>query len=66
MTLLQLKKRVDHFMENERNHDLEVVIPNNKQSTGPIATTPVASAGQGIDWNKHLFIIHPANKMTEI
>jgi hypothetical protein len=56
MVLRQLKKIVDAAMENERNHDLEVVVSN----IGPSGVTPVYAVKQGIDHNKHLFVIHPA------
>ena len=65
MTLYQLKELVDSAIE-EGGGELRVCIPNNLPSIGPISVTNVISATHGFDWNSHMFIIWPENKMTEL
>lgn len=67
MTLRELKERVDRAFNRlrEGDDDLEVVIPNNKPSMGPISTTKIKSASQGIDWENGLFVLRPEVPMIE-
>ena len=65
MTIIELKKIVDYYCENERNHDLEVVIPNHKPSLGCIGATGVRHVQKGIDWDSHRLFIFPKVEMTE-
>jgi len=67
MTLRELKEKVDRAFDRlkEKEDDLEVVIPNNKPSMGPISTTKIKSASQGIDWENGLFVIIPEIPMIE-
>lgn len=62
MKLSELKKIIDERLE--QGGDLEVVIPDNRPSVGPISTTKVFSAGSGFDWNSGYFIIYPEHKLT--
>lgn len=63
MTLRELKESISHI--DESYDKLEVVIPNNKRSMGPIGTTKVTGIYQGIDWNSGYLIICPEVKMEE-
>lgn len=66
MTLKELKQRVDLYYEmNERYHDLEVCIPNNKGGMGGASVTKVKNANKGIDWDKGKFILYPEVPMIE-
>lgn len=64
MKLKELKESISRL--DERYDELEVVIPNNKRSMGPIGTTKVTGIYQGIDWNSGYLIICPEVKMFEI
>ena len=63
MTLKELKESISRL--DESYDELEVVIPNNKRSMGPIGTTKVTGIYQGIDWNSGYLIICPEVKMEE-
>lgn len=63
MTLRELKESISHL--DESYDELEVVIPNNKRSIGPIGTTKVTGLYQGIDWNSGYLIMCPEVKMEE-
>ena len=65
MKLKDLKIKVDWAMEQERNHDLEVCIPNNKGGQGGLSVTLVRGANPGIDWDRGKFLIWPENEMIE-
>ena len=66
MTLKELKQKVDHYYLNERNHDLEVCIPNNKTGwLGGMPVTSVKYANKGIDWDADKFILTPEKPMIE-
>lgn len=66
MTLKELKHRVDTlYGMSERNHDLEVCIPNHKGGVGGTSVTKVNSVNKGIDWDKGLFFIFPEVEMVE-
>lgn len=66
MTLKELKQRVDTYYEmNERYHDLEVCIPNNKGGLGGTSVTKVKYANKGIDWDSGKFILSPEVPMIE-
>lgn len=66
MTLKELKDRIASVPEGEFYDELNVCIPNNKGSIGPISTTDVKAAGQGIDWNNKKFMIWPEIEMIEM
>ncbi len=67
MTLKELKDKIDfHYNFSERNHDLEVGIPNNKGGQGGDPMTHIKGVGVGFDWNRGKFFIFPDNKMKEI
>ena len=67
MTLKELKQIVDRYYErSERNHDLEICIPNNKGGIRGTSVTKVKGANKGIDWdNNGKFFIFPENPMVE-
>ena len=66
MTLKELKQRVDtYYKMNERYHDLEVCIPNNKGGLGGTSVTKVKYANRGIDWDNGKFILSPEVPMIE-
>lgn len=66
MTLTELKKYVDHAIE-ERPYsgDIDVVIPNSKPSIGGISCTHVKYASTGIDWDSGKFILTPETSLIE-
>lgn len=66
LTLSALKERVDSLMENNRNADCYVCIPNNKGGMGGTSVTDVTYAGCGIDWDRGKFMLYPVNKMIEM
>lgn len=66
MKLKELKIRVDYFMKNENNEDLEVYIPNNGYSMGSMSVTKVKGVGPGIDWDRSKFIIWPEVDLIEL
>jgi len=65
MKLKDLKQIVDAAMKNERNHDREVCIPNNKGGWGGTSVTAITGAAEGIDWDKKKFIFWPEVEMVE-
>lgn len=65
MTLKELRERIEAVPKGEFYDNLNVCIPNNKDSIGPISTTDVKAAGQGIDWNNKKFFIWPEKEMIE-
>lgn len=65
MKLIELKTLVDFYCDNERFHDVEVVIPNGKSSLGPTSATKVQFVHTGHDWDSGKFLIVPETPMTE-
>lgn len=57
MTLIELKIKVDLALKINGNEDLEVCIPNNKPSMGPLSTTNVKYVSPGIDWDSKKLLI---------
>lgn len=67
MKLRELQKQIEWALSHlKEEDDLEVVIPNNKDSVGRISCTKVGYASSGFDWESGLFIISPEKRMTEI
>ena len=66
MTLKELKEIVDaYYSINQRYHDLEVCIPNNKSGIqGGTSATRIKSLNKGIDWDDKFFFIIPATPMV--
>ena len=66
MTLRELKQRVDFILEQRDQYgDIEVCIPNGKNTMGGTSVTPVKIAYRGIDWDSSKFIIVPETPMVE-
>ena len=67
MTIRELKERVDLIISRLKdNEDLDVVIPNNTPSMGPIGATSVKGVQSGFDWNKGRLFIYPEKEMTNL
>lgn len=65
LTLLELKSRIDQYLEMKPDREMTVCIPNNKGGMGGTSVTYVTYAGGGIDWDAGKFFICPAVKMIE-
>lgn len=68
MKISELKIIVDDLHEKMIHgeiNDLELVIPNGKESYGTIGYTRVRDIICGFDWNSNLLIIVPNFKMIE-
>lgn len=67
MKLIELKAIVDRLCEQERNHDLNVCIRNNKRGMyGGSPVTNIKGCNRGIDWDKDKFFMFPEKEMIEM
>lgn len=67
MTVLELKERIDNYLQMRFRDGAEVMvcIPNNKGGMGGTSVTYVNGAHGGIDWDASKFFIRPEVKMIE-
>lgn len=64
MKLRELKEIVDACVDQGKG-ELDVCIPDNKETWGGTSVISVKSAGAGFDWNANKFILRPEKLMIE-
>lgn len=65
MKLIELKAQLEWLLnQSSDNANLEVRIPTNLPSIGPISTTGVIDIIGGFDWESGMLLIIPENKLT--
>ena len=66
MTLEELGAKINLYLENPRNKDLEVVIRVKRDfAIGGTPCVDVVSAQGGIDWDSGKFMLYPKTDLTD-